>query len=107
MGNTIGVHALVWVGGWSPDEARKAISSTREAGSDPIGLTMPDVDPSRADLAAQPVRETDLGAALPRAVTPLPPQFVGVRAGAPHGRGKGRGRLRTPPRTRTAATVWR
>src|SRR4028119_2028652 len=33
-----GVHALVWTGGWSPDEARHAIASTAEAGYDLIEI---------------------------------------------------------------------
>ncbi|NNG36976.1 sugar phosphate isomerase/epimerase family protein [Nakamurella aerolata] len=38
--NKIGVHALVWVGGWSEDEARTAISSTKKAGYDVIELAL-------------------------------------------------------------------
>ncbi len=60
MTNTIGVHALVWVGGWSPDEARKAIESTREAGYDLIELTMPDVETFDADMTAKLLQENGL-----------------------------------------------
>lgn len=42
MTNKIGVHALVWVGGWSDDEATTAISSTAAAGYDLIELAMMD-----------------------------------------------------------------
>ncbi len=42
MTNKIGVHALVWVGGWSADEARQAISSSAEAGYDLIELAIMD-----------------------------------------------------------------
>lgn len=34
--NPIGIHAQVWVGDWSKDEAVKAISGTKKAGYDLI-----------------------------------------------------------------------
>jgi len=43
----LGVHALVWVGGWSPTEAREAIASTAEAGYDLIEIPL--LDPSSVD----------------------------------------------------------
>jgi D-psicose/D-tagatose/L-ribulose 3-epimerase len=43
----LGVHALVWVGGWSPTEARQAIASTAEAGYDLIEIPL--LDPSSVD----------------------------------------------------------
>jgi D-psicose/D-tagatose/L-ribulose 3-epimerase len=43
----IGVHALVWVGGWSPAEAREAIAATAEAGYDLIEIPL--LDPSSVD----------------------------------------------------------
>jgi D-psicose/D-tagatose/L-ribulose 3-epimerase len=43
----LGVHALVWVGGWSPEEARHAIASTAEAGYDLIEIPL--LDPSSVD----------------------------------------------------------
>ena len=49
MTNPLGVHALVWTGGWSPEEAELAISSTVEAGYDMIEI--PALDPSRIDIA--------------------------------------------------------
>ncbi len=60
MTNLIGIHALVWVGGWSPDEARTAIESTREAGYDLIELTMPDVTTFDADMTAKLLQENGL-----------------------------------------------
>jgi D-psicose/D-tagatose/L-ribulose 3-epimerase len=45
----LGVHALVWVGGWSPEEARQAIASTAEAGYDLIEIPL--LDPSSVDAA--------------------------------------------------------
>ena len=35
--NKLGVHALVWTGGWSHDEAARAIGSSAELGFDIIG----------------------------------------------------------------------
>jgi D-psicose/D-tagatose/L-ribulose 3-epimerase len=46
----LGVHALVWVGGWSPAEARQAIASTAEAGYDLIEIPL--LDPSSVDAKA-------------------------------------------------------
>ena len=46
--NKLGVHALVWVGGWSEAECTKAISSTAELGYD-----------YHRDPAAQPLRLSD------------------------------------------------
>jgi D-psicose/D-tagatose/L-ribulose 3-epimerase len=43
----LGVHALVWVGGWSREEARHAIASTAEAGYDLIEIPL--LDPSSVD----------------------------------------------------------
>ena len=60
MSNIIGVHALVWVGGWSPDEARKAISSSKEAGYDLIELAALEPETFDADLTAQLLQEYGL-----------------------------------------------
>lgn len=49
MTNRIGIHALVWVGGWTPEEAEKAISSSAEAGYDLIELAA--LDPESFDSA--------------------------------------------------------
>ncbi|CAB4859865.1 unannotated protein [freshwater metagenome] len=48
--NPLGIHALVWVGGWSVEEAELAISSTAAAGYDVIEI--PALDPSRIDIAS-------------------------------------------------------
>lgn len=47
--NPLGVHALVWTGGWSPEDAELAISSTAKAGFDLIEI--PALDPDRIDIA--------------------------------------------------------
>jgi D-psicose/D-tagatose/L-ribulose 3-epimerase len=44
-----GVHALVWTGGWSPEEARRAVASSAEAGYDLIEIAP--IDPSGFDAA--------------------------------------------------------
>ncbi len=47
-GNPLGVHALVWTGGWAADEAELAIASTAAAGFDLIEI--PALDPARIDI---------------------------------------------------------
>lgn len=46
--NKIGIHAQVWVGGWSEAEARKAIENSRATGYDLIEI--PALDPSTIDV---------------------------------------------------------
>lgn len=46
--NRLGVHALVWVGGWSPEECERAVSSTAAAGFDLIEI--PAFDPASIDV---------------------------------------------------------
>lgn len=46
--NPVGVHALVWVGGWSPDECESAVSATAAAGYDLIEI--PAFDPATIDV---------------------------------------------------------
>lgn len=45
--NKLGVHALVWVGGWSDDECEEAIRKTAESGYDYIEI--PALDPAAID----------------------------------------------------------
>lgn len=47
--NKLGVHALVWVGGWSHEECAKAIGQTAELGFDLIEI--PALDPKSIDVA--------------------------------------------------------
>ena len=47
--NKLGVHALVWVGGWSHEECERAIAQTAEIGFDLIEI--PALDPSSIDTA--------------------------------------------------------
>jgi D-psicose/D-tagatose/L-ribulose 3-epimerase len=61
MKNLLGVHALVWTGGWSPEEAEFAIASTAKAGFDLIEI--PALDPSRIDIADTKMRLENHGIA--------------------------------------------
>jgi D-psicose/D-tagatose/L-ribulose 3-epimerase len=45
--NPLGIHALVWAGGWSHKECEHAVRSTREAGYDIIEI--PALDPASID----------------------------------------------------------
>ena len=47
--NPLGIHALVWVGGFSREECEYAVQSTRQAGFDI--LEIPALDPEAIDLA--------------------------------------------------------
>ena len=49
MNNKIGVHALVWVGGWSEAESEQAISATAACGYDLIEVLL--LDPGSVDTA--------------------------------------------------------
>jgi D-psicose/D-tagatose/L-ribulose 3-epimerase len=46
----VGVHALVWVGGWSPEQCESALASTTAAGYDLIEI--PAFDPAAIDAVA-------------------------------------------------------
>ncbi|MDT7652439.1 MAG: D-psicose/D-tagatose/L-ribulose 3-epimerase [Pseudonocardiales bacterium] len=46
--NPLGIHALVWEGGWSRAECERAVRSTREAGYDVIEI--PALDPAAIDV---------------------------------------------------------
>jgi D-psicose/D-tagatose/L-ribulose 3-epimerase len=62
--NRLGVHALVWVGGWTEGEARRAVAATAAAGFDLIEL--PAIDPGSfdADMTARLLEEHQLAAAV-------------------------------------------
>src|SRR3954447_5891525 len=57
---THGVHALVWTGGWSPDEARSAIAATAEAGYDLIEIAPIDPTAFDGDMTARLLEEHGL-----------------------------------------------
>lgn len=60
--NQLGVHALVWTGGWSEKEAALAISETKRAGYDLIEVPL--LDPASVDAAMTKrlLAEHELGA---------------------------------------------
>ena len=60
----LGVHALVWVGGWSHEECITAITKTAELGYDYIEI--PALDPSSIDVkyTHTQLKENDLGATV-------------------------------------------
>ena len=62
--NQLGIHSLVWVGGWSPQEARHAVASSREAGFDLIELSAIDPASFDADLTSRLLEEHGLRAAV-------------------------------------------
>ncbi|WP_028933375.1 sugar phosphate isomerase/epimerase family protein [Pseudonocardia spinosispora] len=64
MSNKIGIHALVWVGGWSEREARHAISSSAAAGYDLIELAAIQPELFDADLTARLLAEHGLSAGV-------------------------------------------
>jgi D-psicose/D-tagatose/L-ribulose 3-epimerase len=64
MRNRVGIHALVWVGGWSQAEARKAIASSARAGFDLIELAALDPEAFDARLTASLLAEYGLAAAV-------------------------------------------
>jgi D-psicose/D-tagatose/L-ribulose 3-epimerase len=64
MTGRIGVHALVWVGGWTSEEARRAITCSAEAGFDLIELSAMDPGTFDAPLTARLLAEHGLAAAV-------------------------------------------
>lgn len=56
----IGIHSMVWVGDWSADAARSAISKTKEAGYDLIELSVIDPKTFDSNLTAKLLDEYDL-----------------------------------------------
>lgn len=68
--NPLGVHALVWTGGWSSDDAELAIASTAQAGFDVIEI--PALDPARIDApdTARRLREHGMAATISLGLAP-------------------------------------
>jgi D-psicose/D-tagatose/L-ribulose 3-epimerase len=60
--NQLGIHALVWVGGWSEDDARTAISSTKAAGYDFIEIPLLDLSSVDTSMTRKLLEDNDLGA---------------------------------------------
>ncbi|MCZ2815546.1 sugar phosphate isomerase/epimerase family protein [Modestobacter sp. VKM Ac-2984] len=57
---THGVHALVWTGSWTREEARRAIAATAEAGYDLIEIAPIDPTGFDADMTAELLQEHGL-----------------------------------------------
>lgn len=68
--NPVGIHALVWAGGWSLEEAHRAIASSAKTGYDLIEI--PVLDPAAIDVPAtrRLLDEYDLGAACSLGLSP-------------------------------------
>jgi D-psicose/D-tagatose/L-ribulose 3-epimerase len=62
--NRLGIHSLVWVGGWSPGEARHAVASSREAGFDLVELSAMDPGSFDAAMTSRLLQEHGLDAAV-------------------------------------------
>ncbi len=62
MNNAIGVHASVWVGGWTPDDQAQAIVSSRAAGYDYLEIAL--LDPWSVDVPSTRVLLADNGLAV-------------------------------------------
>jgi D-psicose/D-tagatose/L-ribulose 3-epimerase len=60
----LGIHSLVWVGAWSPEEARHAVASSAAAGFDLIELAALDPWAFDTDLTARLLDEHGLGAGV-------------------------------------------
>lgn len=60
--NPLGVHALVWVGGWNPEEAEQAIASTAKAGYDLIEIPVLDPDSVDTDMTRRLLEQHGLRA---------------------------------------------
>lgn len=56
----IGIHSMVWVGDWTPEAARHAITSSKEAGYDLIELSAISPETFDADLTSRLLAENEL-----------------------------------------------
>ena len=62
--NRLGIHSLVWVGAWSPEEARHAVSSSAEAGFDLVELAALDPWAFDTDMTAALLQEHGMTAGV-------------------------------------------
>ena len=60
MSVTHGIHAMVWTGGWSPEQARHAIASSAAAGYDLVEISLIDPDAFDAAMTADLLAEHGL-----------------------------------------------
>ncbi|GER84526.1 epimerase [Thermogemmatispora aurantia] len=70
MKQKIGIHAFVWVGGWSEEECRQALESSRTSGYDLIEIPL--LEPAAIDVALTRslLEKTGLEATCTLALTP-------------------------------------
>ena len=61
--NSIGAHALMWVGGWSEQECRQAIENSRATGYDLIEIPVLDPSTINVTMTRKILEEAGLGAA--------------------------------------------
>jgi len=62
--NKLGVHALVWVGGWSHEECAKAIGQTAELGFDLIEIPALDPKSIDVDFTRRTLQQNKLGVSM-------------------------------------------
>lgn len=67
--NPLGIHAAVWVGGWSPEQTRHALAKSAEAGYDLVELTANDPSAIDADLVRDLLARHGLRAAASLGLT--------------------------------------
>lgn len=70
LGNPLGLHALVWVGDWTPSSAQRAISSTADLGFDLIEIPLLDPNSVDADMTRALLEDHGLGAACSLGLDP-------------------------------------
>jgi D-psicose/D-tagatose/L-ribulose 3-epimerase len=68
--NPIGVHALVWVGGWTEPEARTAVESTKAAGYDLIEIPLLDPWSVGVKMTRRLLEEHQLGMSASLGLSP-------------------------------------
>lgn len=68
--NKIGVHALSWVGGWSEEEARKAIAGSARLGYDLIEIPALDIDAIDVAGTARLLEEHGIAATMSLGLNP-------------------------------------
>jgi D-psicose/D-tagatose/L-ribulose 3-epimerase len=60
--NPLGIHALVWTGGWDEPDARLAISQTKSLGYDFVEIPLLDPSGTDPDMTRRTLDEYELGA---------------------------------------------
>lgn len=70
LGNPLGLHALVWVGDWTPSSAKHAIASTADLGFDLIEIPLLDPTSVDAEMTRALLEDHGLGAACSLGLDP-------------------------------------